>query len=995
MKNRLQIRHHIPNTLPTREEAINYLNNFFTYSGTSLPAEPLVLLYNDTPLDVDNGITEKERLKNSNIILAIGKGGDGDDIRNNENYFIIDFAKHDEEIISLTKRINDIDIIISHLKESITDYINTQISDTKESVINYIDNEIINVNDSLNQTKKIFDENILNIREDIVIVKEYINNINEELNTTIEKNVTELNASISVETEARESAVAELNASISVETEARESAVAELNASISAETEARESVVSELNAVIKENELVTSKALNKLNTTIEKNVTELNASISAETEARESAVSELNVEIEKIRNEFTKSDVDINTSIFNEIERATEKENKLQEDITNVDNRLSNEVQKNKVISNKNTIKINSITENGTDIDVNVDKKTIIFNEDGVLSVDSNELLQYEGENAISINNFSDDIKKISLNINPFDKVLTNDKNGLYATLDLKWSYGDDGHGNELQLIGKNGEIISRIDIDKFLKDDRIEDVILNTDNVDRPYIIFKFNHGSIKDDIKLDLKDIIKKYYNGKGLSLNNDIFEIKLDENSESYLSVSDSGIKIKGIDSIKSQIDNIIDVVGITEDYNTNSVISRVSTLETTVDNVQELLGDTSVQKQIITKIHEYRDNGNIVNVSNSDKSTNFLTIEESNNIKSLAVRSINSDSIIIQNDINVAGLETKLGRYSNGDIISSGTALYDMLQDLLCNEIYPENVYSMSANASASLNPLTLELDNNDETVEVGTNIKLSKLNTNGTNIVKNNAIISGMTWGYVDNNGNKSKDSFISKECTVLNDNDNYTISLEINGFESSTPNANYSGNGSVEITNFNIGSTNEGTNELKIIVNGPAYTYSAETIDKVYYLSNLDNNSNSHMSESIISSGEIQTPTETNIISINGKYKYFMGYTNKTDVSTITSDDIRNLFKEGFLNVNDITVVIDDNSNSAIESNGESIIIACPEKYNLKTINNSAGINILSNFSIQGQTTVKTGEINTNYNVYIYPIKNNTKISYKNVSIGL
>ena len=82
MKNRLQIRYHIPESLPTRVQAMAYLKETFAIGRTnsdnaSLPAEPLVLLYNDTPLDIANGITEAKRLETSNVLLAIGRGGDG------------------------------------------------------------------------------------------------------------------------------------------------------------------------------------------------------------------------------------------------------------------------------------------------------------------------------------------------------------------------------------------------------------------------------------------------------------------------------------------------------------------------------------------------------------------------------------------------------------------------------------------------------------------------------------------------------------------------------------------------------------------------------------------------------------------------------------------------------------------------------------------------------------------------------------------------------
>ena len=120
MKNRLQIKYHIPESLPTREEAMAYLDNFFTYSGTSLPAEPLVLLYNNNPLDVSNGITEDIRLKTSNVLLAIGRGGDGKNIENNQKYFLIDFAKHEESLISLNEKITNLDSLI---KETILEKI--------------------------------------------------------------------------------------------------------------------------------------------------------------------------------------------------------------------------------------------------------------------------------------------------------------------------------------------------------------------------------------------------------------------------------------------------------------------------------------------------------------------------------------------------------------------------------------------------------------------------------------------------------------------------------------------------------------------------------------------------------------------------------------------------------------------------------------------------------------------------------------------------------
>jgi hypothetical protein len=88
--------------------------------------------------------------------------------------------------------------------------------------------------------------------------------------------------------------------------------------------------------------------------------------------------------------------------------------------------------------------------------------------------------------------------------------------------------------------------------------------------------------------------------------------------------------------------------------------------------------------------------------------------------------------------------------------------------------------------------------------------------------------------------------------------------------------------------------------------------------------------------------------------------------------------------------KTGWLNINSNTEVI---GGTAIKSNGKSIVIACPNKYKLSNIENGVGANILGNFKSPGVVKVKTGEIDTEYIVYVYPITNNTEVEFKNVKI--
>lgn len=116
--------------------------------------------------------------------------------------------------------------------------------------------------------------------------------------------------------------------------------------------------------------------------------------------------------------------------------------------------------------------------------------------------------------------------------------------------------------------------------------------------------------------------------------------------------------------------------------------------------------------------------------------------------------------------------------------------------------------------------------------------------------------------------------------------------------------------------------------------------------------------------------------------------SITGAYKYFMGYSDKTSFDQFTSDDVRSLTTKSDFIKGTTTV-----TSNTMTSNGKSIVIACPKIYSLKTIQNGLGANIFDNFE-SGEVTIKTGNVDTVYKVYVYPITNGAKVEFKNVTIG-
>jgi hypothetical protein len=128
--------------------------------------------------------------------------------------------------------------------------------------------------------------------------------------------------------------------------------------------------------------------------------------------------------------------------------------------------------------------------------------------------------------------------------------------------------------------------------------------------------------------------------------------------------------------------------------------------------------------------------------------------------------------------------------------------------------------------------------------------------------------------------------------------------------------------------------------------------------------------------------------------TKSNDFKVVGKYKYFMGYSNNTTAGQFDSAAVRALTtKTGWVTVDGTTSIVGD---TAINSNGKSIVVACPSKYKLASVNNGVGANILDNFTTkgsQGTVSVTTGNVTTTYNVYVYPITNGTEVEFKNMTL--
>lgn len=514
MKNRLQLRYHIPVSIPTRDGAMEYLKEAFhngfknTENNASLPAEPLVILYNDNKLDLDNGITEAKRLETSNVMLAIGRGGDGVNKENNVDYFVIDFAKHSEDILTLFNKI----------KTEENRAIETE-SDLYAQITN-LQNEDVKINTKINE---------------------------------------ETSRAKSVEDELRTLIINEINRSEEKDSEITLNLTSEITRALKAEEVLGETISEEIRRST-EKDTFLSDMLNVAN----ENISKLQKQANENTES---------LKIENINRVNSVNSLD---SKFTSLISSEESERKTSDDA------MLKKINENKVSSNSKTIVVTSQNDLGTNIEVNIDNKTIVANNSGILSVASDALAQYNGSNAISISEINGGSKTISLNINENDKILTNDDNGLLTTLSLKWvKTSNNDQKDEIQLIGKNDNVISRIEVADFIKDGMLDGVKLDTTDASNPILVFTFNSIAGKEVLNVNVKDLVDVYYPGNGISKIENTFSINVDEQSESFLTVSSNGLKLQGV---QNSIDVAKNEISTKLDSEVNNRISEIERVET---------------------------------------------------------------------------------------------------------------------------------------------------------------------------------------------------------------------------------------------------------------------------------------------------------------------------------------------------------------------------------------------------------------------------
>ena len=368
-------------------------------------------------------------------------------------------------------------------------------------------------------------------------------------------------------------------------------------------------------------------------------------------------------------------------------------------------------------------------------------------------------------------------------------------------------------------------------------------------------------------------------------------------------------------------------------------------------------------------------------------------NYLVMEEGK----LAVREIEADDTKLKKPIVVAGLSGQFGagNYSNGNTIPAGTDIQTILQNLLCKELYP-TATSTNGTISNSIAQPTVTLSHSG-TIEVGTEVSLNSASVAESTVSTTPNKVTGMTNGYsaADDDSADSTATSVSKEWSTSRTGNAYSMSATVTKFNGGNTTATTPATVATRsMTATTLGYAAEGTNKIKVSVTGDTFTGSVEEIPVMYLVSNLGNTDVSKKTTKVNAQSNITpaAPTNSREVSVTGKYKYFLGYSDNTTYNQFNSESVRKLnAKTNWIEIDGTTTIVSDKP--SMTSNGKSIVVACPAKYKLATIQNGVGANILPNFTSIGNVDVTTGSITTSYKVYVYPITNGASVEFKNVTL--
>lgn len=343
---------------------------------------------------------------------------------------------------------------------------------------------------------------------------------------------------------------------VTEEASAREEGDAKLSEKIESEASRVDGMVNQINENV-------ASSIETLNNNLVQNIETINNGIAAEVTNREEGDAKLQAAIDELAEKVNGEGADL-TELEGKIEKNAA-------DIATVNNNLVEAVNN----INKNVADGFSTINGGLNNEIRPELEKAVKYEDTATE-------QNPGRKTIFLNNHDNICGKTTdgsaVNIAMVSKWNKVDLGSSSVEINLNGSaerptYNDSKQIALLEDVHGNMETIALVKKDDLTYELQVGDKIAGTINIPADQFLksveysaedksltFVFNTSEGEQTSVVDLSSLVDTYVAGNGIELIENGFSIKLDPSSESYLSVSEVGIKVEGINEIKKNVQEV---------------------------------------------------------------------------------------------------------------------------------------------------------------------------------------------------------------------------------------------------------------------------------------------------------------------------------------------------------------------------------------------------------------------------------------------------
>lgn len=402
---------------------------------------------------------------------------------------------------------------------------------------------------------------------------------------------------------------------VTEEASAREEGDAKLSEKIESEASRVDGMVNQINENV-------ASSIETLNNNLVQAIETINNGIAAEVTNREEGDAKLQAAIDELAEKVNGEGADL-TELEGKIEKNAA-------DIATVNNNLVEAVNN----INKNVADGFSTINGGLNNEIRPELEKAVKYEDTATE-------QNPGRKTIFLNNHDNICGKTTdgsaVNIAMVSKWNKVDLGSSSVEINLNGSaerptYNDSKQIALLEDVHGNMETIALVKKDDLTYELQVGDKIAGTINIpanqflksveysaEDKSLTFVFNTSEGEQTSVVDLSSLVDTYVAGNGIELIENGFSIKLDPSSESYLSVSEAGIKVEGINEIKKNVQEVAANL-VTVNENLASSIDTINKKAVKYEDVAD--SNLPERKAIVLK------NGDVILGGNLEGSTSSL-------------------------------------------------------------------------------------------------------------------------------------------------------------------------------------------------------------------------------------------------------------------------------------------------------------------------------------------------------------------------------